>query len=36
VIAKVHEHYTRPKPPPVTLRGWNYDPGDLADLFGQP
>ena len=35
VIAKMHEHYTRPKPAPVRLRGWDYDPGDLADLFGQ-
>jgi integrase/recombinase XerC len=35
VIAKVHEHYVRPKPPPVPLRGWDYDPGDLADLFGR-
>jgi site-specific recombinase XerD len=35
VIAKMHEHYTRPKSPPVPLRGWDYDPGDLADLFGQ-
>jgi hypothetical protein len=32
---KVHEHYVRPKPPPVPLRGWDYDPGDLADLFGR-
>lgn len=35
VIAKVHEHYKRPKPPPAPLRGWDYDPDDLADLFGQ-
>jgi integrase/recombinase XerC len=35
VIAKVHEHYTRPKPQLIPLRGWDYDPGDLADLFGQ-
>lgn len=35
VIAKVHEHYTRPKPPPRPLTGWSYDPQDLADVFGQ-
>jgi integrase len=34
VIAKVHEHYTRPKPPPRPLTGWKYDPDDLADVFG--
>ncbi|MER6330552.1 tyrosine-type recombinase/integrase [Streptomyces sp. NPDC001034] len=34
VIAKVHEHYTRPKPPPRPLTGWSYDPNDLADVFG--
>ncbi|WP_345553928.1 tyrosine-type recombinase/integrase [Streptomyces lannensis] len=34
VIAKVHEHYTRPKPPPRPLTGWTYDPNDLADVFG--
>jgi integrase len=34
VIAKVHEHYTRPKPPPRPLAGWSYDPQDLADVFG--
>ncbi|MEU8893424.1 tyrosine-type recombinase/integrase [Streptomyces sp. NPDC048442] len=34
VIAKVHEHYTRPKPPPRPLTGWTYDPDDLADVFG--
>src|SRR5260221_481345 len=36
VIAKMHEHYTRPRPEPRPLSGWDYDPGDLADLFGQP
>ncbi|MGH3739294.1 MAG: tyrosine-type recombinase/integrase [Micromonosporaceae bacterium] len=35
VIAKVHEHYTRPQPPPRRLTGWSYDPQDLADVFGQ-
>jgi integrase len=35
VIAKVHEHYARPTPRPQPLGGWDYDPGDLADLFGQ-
>jgi hypothetical protein len=34
VIAKVHEHYTRPKPPPRPLTGWSYDSQDLADVFG--
>jgi integrase len=34
VIAKVHEHYTRPKPLPWPLDGWSYDPQDLADVFG--
>ncbi|MEV7810311.1 site-specific integrase [Streptomyces flaveolus] len=34
VIAKVHEHYTRPKPPPRPLTGWTYDPNDLTDVFG--
>lgn len=34
VIAKVHEHYTRPKPDPQPLAGWTYDPQDLADVFG--
>lgn len=34
VIAKVHEHYTRPKPEPRPLAGWDYDPDDLADVFG--
>lgn len=36
VIAKAHEHYTRPRPEPVPLAGWAYDPAELADLFGQP
>lgn len=34
VIAKVHEHYTRPKVAPKPLAGWDYDPRDLADVFG--
>jgi integrase/recombinase XerC len=34
VIAKVHEHYMRPKPTPKLLTGWDYDPDDLADVFG--
>jgi len=34
VIAKVHEHYTRPRPIPQPLDGWSYDPQDLADVFG--
>ncbi len=34
VIAKIHEHYTRPKPAPQPLAGWDYDPQDLADVFG--
>jgi integrase len=34
VIAKVHEHYTRPRPTPVPMDGWSYDPQDLADVFG--
>lgn len=34
VIAKVHEHYTRPRPAPQPLDGWSYDPQDLADVFG--
>ncbi|WP_165969419.1 site-specific integrase [Actinomadura sp. KC06] len=35
VIAKVHEHYTRPRPKPRPLDGWDYDPDDLADVFGR-
>ncbi len=35
VIAKVQEHYLRPKPEPRPLAGWDYDPADLADVFGQ-
>lgn len=35
MIAKVHEHYTRLKPPPLPLTGWTYDPNDLADVFGR-
>lgn len=34
VIAKVHDHYTRPRPRPRDLAGWSYDPQDLADMFG--
>lgn len=34
VIARVQEHYTRPKPAPRLVTGWAYDPGDLADVFG--
>jgi integrase/recombinase XerC len=34
VIAKVHEHYVRPKPQPRPLTGWDYDPDDLAAVFG--
>jgi len=34
VIATVHQHYTRPKPPPQSLDGWAYDPQDLLDVFG--
>jgi integrase len=34
VIAKVHEHYTRPKPQPRPMDGWSYDSQDLADVFG--
>jgi len=34
VIAKVHEHYTRPPAPPRPLAGWRYDPADLNDIFG--
>ena len=35
VIAKVAEHYRRPRPEPRPLAGWDYDPADLADVFGQ-
>jgi integrase/recombinase XerC len=34
VVAKVQEHYTRPKPAPTPLAGWQYDPLDLAEVFG--
>lgn len=34
VIARVHEHYTRPAPAPQPTSGWQYDPADLADVFG--
>ncbi|MFD6065220.1 tyrosine-type recombinase/integrase [Rhodococcus wratislaviensis] len=34
VIAKVHEHYTRPKPTAHPFDGWSFDPQDLADVFG--
>ena len=35
VIAAVQEHYRRPKPDPRQCGGWDYDPADLADVFGQ-
>ena len=35
VIAAVQEHYRRPKPEPRQSGGWDYDPADLADVFGQ-
>jgi integrase/recombinase XerC len=35
VIARVHEHYSRPRPESRPLAGWDYDPADLADVFGQ-
>jgi hypothetical protein len=35
VIAAVQEHYRRPKPEPRQPGGWDYDPADLADVFGQ-
>jgi integrase len=34
VIAKVHQHYSRPQPERRPLGGWTYDPQDLADVFG--
>jgi integrase len=34
VVAKVQEHYSRPKPQPRPAAGWDYDPQDLADVFG--
>jgi integrase len=34
VIAKVHEHYTRPAADPQPSEGWTYDLQDLADVFG--
>jgi integrase len=35
VITRVHEHYERPRPESRALSGWDYDPADLADVFGQ-
>ena len=35
VIARVHQHYTRPRPEARPLPGWDYDPADLADVFGR-
>ena len=34
VIARLHEHYTRPAPAPQPTSGWQYDPADWADVFG--
>jgi len=34
VIAKVHEHYTRPPAQAAPLAGWRYDQADLDDVFG--
>jgi integrase len=34
VIAKVHEHYTRPQAQAAPLAGWEYDQADLDDVFG--
>ncbi|MEO8223103.1 MAG: tyrosine-type recombinase/integrase [Specibacter sp.] len=34
VIAKVAEHYGRPRPVAGAPTGWAYDPDDLADIFG--
>jgi integrase/recombinase XerC len=34
VIARMHEHYTRPAPASQPTSGWRYDPADLADVFG--
>ncbi|MDQ0279516.1 integrase [Arthrobacter silviterrae] len=34
VIAKVAEHYGRPRHVAGARTGWAYDPDDLADLFG--
>ena len=34
VIARVAEHYGRPRPVTGAPTGWVYDPADLADVFG--
>jgi integrase/recombinase XerC len=34
VIARVAEHYTRPRPVAAPLTGWVFDPADLSDVFG--
>lgn len=34
VIARVAEHYARPRQPAGTPTGWVFDPDDLADVFG--
>lgn len=34
VIARVAEHYTRPRPAAAPPTGWAFDPADLADVFG--
>jgi integrase/recombinase XerC len=35
VIARVQEHYNRPKPVPEASTGWIYDRDDLAEVFGR-
>jgi integrase/recombinase XerC len=35
VVAKMHEHYQRPKPASQPLAGWQYDPDDLTEVFGE-
>ena len=34
VLARVQEHYVRPKPVPDPSTGWIYDRDDLAEMFG--
>ena len=34
VIARVAEHYARPRPAAGPPTGWVFDPADLADVFG--
>ena len=34
VISRVHEHYRRPPPPPLSTPTWQYASADLAELFG--